>query len=64
MSVSSAWPFTPASCRSSKSGSGPNGPGIIEQPAKFELVINMNTAKQLGVSLPQSLVLRADRVIQ
>jgi putative ABC transport system substrate-binding protein len=36
----------------------------VEQSAKFELVINMKTAKQLGVSLPQSLLLRADRLIE
>ncbi|MET0164193.1 MAG: ABC transporter substrate-binding protein [Vicinamibacterales bacterium] len=36
----------------------------VEQPKKFELVINMKTAKQLGVAMPQSLLLRADRVIQ
>jgi putative ABC transport system substrate-binding protein len=36
----------------------------VEQPKKFELVINMKTAKQLGVTMPQSLLLRADRVIQ
>jgi putative ABC transport system substrate-binding protein len=36
----------------------------IEQPTKFDLVINMKTAKQLGVTIPQSLLLRAGRVIQ
>ena len=36
----------------------------VEQPTKFELIVNQKTAKRLGMTVPQEILLQADRIIE